>query len=80
MTSLNLRYFDGESWLDEWDSAADANSLPRAVEIGIQIANNATNGTGESQERRLVQSFAIPCGVWAKQEQDSGNSEQGGSR
>jgi type II secretion system protein J len=80
VTSLNLRYFDGESWLDEWDSTADANSLPRAVEIEIKIANKATNGTDESGERRLIQSFAIPCGVWAKEEQESGDSGQGGSR
>jgi len=78
--SLNLRYFDGESWLDEWDSTADANSLPRAVEIEIQIVNNAPNGSGESRERRLVQSFAIPCGVSAKEEQESGDSGQGGSQ
>jgi len=80
VTSLNLRYFDGEGWLDEWDSTADANSLPRAVEILIEIANNTTNGTGESQERRLVQSFAIPCGVSAKPEQESGSSPQGGGQ
>jgi type II secretion system protein J len=79
VTSLNLRYFDGESWLDEWDSTADANSLPRAVEIEIQIANDSTNGAGESQQRRLVQSFAIPCGVSAQEEQNSGASGQGGS-
>lgn len=79
VTSLNLRYFDGESWLNEWDSTADANSLPLAVEIDIQIANNGINGTGESGQRRLIQSFAIPCGVWARQEQESEESPQGGS-
>jgi len=64
VTSLNLRYFDGDGWLDEWDSTADANSLPRAMEVDIQVAYNATNGTGRSpsQTRRLVQSFTIPCG------------------
>lgn len=80
VTSLNLRYFDGESWLDEWDSTADANSLPLAVEIEIQIRQGRTNGTGESQERRLVQSFAIPCGVSAQEEQESGAAGQGGSQ
>ncbi|MFH1716302.1 MAG: GspJ family type II secretion system protein [Planctomycetota bacterium] len=79
VTSLNLRYFDGESWLDEWDSTADANSLPLAVEIEIQIAGSPTNGAGKSQERRLVQSFAIPCGgAAATEEQDSAGSGQGG--
>ncbi len=79
VTSLNLTYFDGEGWVDEWDSTADANSLPPAVQIDIKIANKATAGTSTTRERRLVQSFAIPCGVWAKQEDQSAGSEQGGS-
>ncbi len=76
--ALDLRYFDGESWLDEWDSTADANSLPLAVEIEITIAGSSTNGTGKLQERRLVQSFAIPCRAAATEEQDSAASGQGG--
>ena len=79
VTSLNLLYFDGDGWVDEWDSTADANSLPLAVQIDIQIANNTINGASEPQERRLVQSFAIPCGVWAKQEDEDADSGQGGS-
>ena len=79
VTSLNLLYFDGESWVNEWDSTADANSLPLAVQIDIQIANNTINGARAPLERRLVQSFAIPCGVWAKQEDESADSGQGGS-
>jgi len=65
--SLNLRYFDGDDWLDEWDSTDDANSLPQAVEVDIQIAytgkNTASSRNRDTQreKRRLVQSFAIPC-------------------
>jgi prepilin-type N-terminal cleavage/methylation domain-containing protein len=79
VTSLNLTYFDGEGWVDEWDSTSDANSLPLAVQIDIHIANNAKIVASEPQERRLVQSFAIPCGVWAKREDESTESDQGGS-
>lgn len=71
VVSLNLRYFDGYGWVEEWDSTADANSLPRAVEIDIQIAHDPTHGTGESQKRRLVQTFAIPCGTSSQQESES---------
>jgi len=78
VTALDLRYFDGESWLDEWDSTADANSLPLAVEIEITIAGSSTDRAGKSQERRLVQSFAIPCRTAATAEQDSSASGQGG--
>ncbi len=68
--SLNLRYFDGDSWLGEWDSTEDANSLPRAVEVDIEVAcfGKSSRSTGggrstnkEPEKRRLVQSFAIPC-------------------
>ncbi|UCD53683.1 MAG: prepilin-type N-terminal cleavage/methylation domain-containing protein [Phycisphaerales bacterium] len=64
VTSLNLRYFDGDSWLDTWDSTADANSLPVAMEVEIQVAYQVAGGvkTQKNQTRRLMQSFAIPCG------------------
>ena len=60
VASLNFRYFDGSNWLDEWDSTADANSLPLAVEVDIEIAHK-DKYSKELQKRRLVQSFAIPC-------------------
>ena len=78
VTSLNLMYFDGESWVDEWDSTADANSLPLAVHIDIQVANNVLDGIGQPQQRRLIQSFPIPCGVWANPQDQEADSAQGG--
>jgi prepilin-type N-terminal cleavage/methylation domain-containing protein len=60
VVSLNLRYFDGADWLDEWDSTADANSLPLAVEIDLEVAHPDKHSQ-EPQKRRLVESFAIPC-------------------
>jgi len=73
VTALNLRYFDGDGWLDEWDSTADANSLPVAMEVDIHVAYKTTNGatTQRDQTRRLVQSFAIPCGGEALTETES---------
>jgi type II secretion system protein J len=74
--SLNLRYLDEDGWLEEWDSTADANSLPLAMEVDIQLAYGATgtNGTRapQSQIRRLIQSFPIPCGGEALAESESG--------
>jgi type II secretory pathway pseudopilin PulG len=67
VTSLNLRYYDGDDWVDEWDSTEDANSLPLAVEIDIEVAYFGRNGRivrdgmKEPEKRRLIQSFAIPC-------------------
>ena len=75
--SLNLRYFDGEGWLDEWDSTSDANSLPLAIELGIQVLYNAAKSTAQPQTRRLIQSFAIPCGGAEQQDSESDNSGTG---
>jgi hypothetical protein len=87
--SLNLRYYDeGNGWTNEWDSTADANSLPLAMEIDIQVSYNGTNRSAFSvprsaepstqyearSTRRLVQSFPIPCGGAQQQESESDNA------
>jgi prepilin-type N-terminal cleavage/methylation domain-containing protein len=71
VVSMNLRYFDGSGWVNEWDSTADANSLPLAVEVDIQIAHNGKKQVEEAQKRRLVQSFALPCQTPAQEESES---------
>ena len=75
--SLNLRYFDGDNWLDEWDSTADANSLPLAMEIDIHVFYNTNGSNKEPRIRRLTQSFAIPCGGAAQEESQSENGDSG---
>ena len=74
--SLNLRYYDEEDgWMDDWDSTADANSLPLAMEIDIQVIHNGTGSDKEPQTRQLIQSFAIPCG--GAQEESEANTTTG---
>jgi general secretion pathway protein J len=75
--SLNLRYHDGSDWLDEWDSTADANSLPRAVEIDIEIARDDQRSR-ELQKRRLLQSFVIPCKTAPSDSETTTNGTSGG--
>ena len=80
--SLNILYYDEEDgWMDDWDSTADANSLPLAIEIEIQVLHNGTgvNDSKEPQTRRLIQSFAIPCGGAQKEgETDTTSGASGG--
>jgi type II secretory pathway pseudopilin PulG len=80
VVSLNLRYFDGTRWVDEWDSIEDSNSLPRAVEIDIEVVDTTRSRyksstatatrTDDLPKRRLIQSFAIPCGLTAVTEEE----------
>jgi prepilin-type N-terminal cleavage/methylation domain-containing protein len=74
--SLNLRYYDEEDgWVDEWDSTEDANSLPLALEINIQVIHNekgsSTNVSKDLQMRRLMQAFAIPCGGMKEESEEA---------
>ena len=82
--SLNLRYYDEEDgWVDAWDSTEDANSLPLAIEIDIQVIHNG-NATSqkvseEPQARRLMQSFLIPCGGMKEEsEEETATGTSGG--
>jgi prepilin-type N-terminal cleavage/methylation domain-containing protein len=77
--SLNLCYFDGDNWLDEWDSTADANSIPLAMQIDIQVLYNTKSSDKEPQIRRLIQSFAIPCGGASQEESQSDTNDSGTS-
>ena len=74
--SLNFRYYDGDGWVDEWDSTADANSLPLAVEVDLQIAHK-DKYSKELQKRRLIQSFAIPCKTETTESETTGTSTSG---
>jgi prepilin-type N-terminal cleavage/methylation domain-containing protein len=46
--SLNFRFYDGNDWVDEWDSGVDANSVPLAVEVDIGIAYDDSKAKGAS--------------------------------
>lgn len=44
--AMNIRYFDGMSWLDSWDSTTVENSLPLAVEVSLTIASDEPPSAG----------------------------------
>jgi type II secretion system protein J len=85
VTSLNFRYFDGSDWVDDWDSTEDSNSLPKAVEVEIEVAYFARDGrviknsTKAPETRRLIQSFAIPCQAAQESTEASSSSSSSGS-
>ncbi len=48
--SLNLRYYDGDDWLDEWDSLDSGNAktygkIPREIEIVMTLASEGSSIT-----------------------------------
>jgi type II secretory pathway component PulJ len=59
--SFTLRYYDGTTWYDSWDSTAQGDLLPVAVEVTVELANPP----GTPRDRagyRMSSIVLIPCG------------------
>jgi len=57
VAGLDLRYFDGMDWRDDWDSTAIGNVLPAAVEVTIGLLDEqAPDGV-----REITRIFPLPC-------------------
>lgn len=42
VAGLNIRYFDGEDWVDEWDMEEEGVGLPSAIELTLTITDANT--------------------------------------
>lgn len=51
---LNFRYYDGEEWVDEWDSKA-RNGLPKAIEVVLLMS--------DPSQKRIAFSNIIPVPI-----------------
>jgi type II secretion system protein J len=63
--ALNLRYYDGSDWADEWDSSDNDNALPQAVEITIVLEGPESKADGNNDEEDLyefTETIILPCG------------------
>ena len=61
VVGFTLRYYDGYSWLESWDSTQLNNELPAAVEVTIQLELKPDAYTGNQTSRSYARVFAIPC-------------------
>jgi hypothetical protein len=55
---LNIRYFDGLSWQDSWDSTTLDNNIPSAVELTIEIERTLGERT---RVVRMPRVFLLSC-------------------
>lgn len=93
VVSFTLRYYDGENWLDEWDSTTMENGLPSAVEVTLvfnpaevdaeQRISMESQGASQAREYTMTRIVRPTCYGWtgaAQQEQaQSGTGLQGGA-
>jgi hypothetical protein len=82
VTALNIRYLDGSSWVDSWDSGQRENALPPAIEVSLEVRcrkprEETTRGlvtpVDEDEEDRrftLVVVIGLPAGAPASEEEN----------
>ncbi len=63
VTSFTLQYFDGSAWQPTWDSTAQDNTLPVAVQAVLELDPPA--GSSSRQTSRFTRVFAISCSTAA---------------
>lgn len=57
--SFTIRYFDGSSWLDSWDSTTVNNVLPYAVEMVLELEYQRPSQ--ENGIYRITRVIPLPC-------------------
>jgi len=73
VTALNLRYYDGTTWADSWDSTALNNALPTAVEVTLELER--PNTLGSTQTFRFTRVFIMSCATPPSDDTDSGTAQ-----
>ena len=63
--SFGVRYYDGYSWLTEWDSSLQSHALPLAVELTIEL--NEPRPNDATKPYRLTQIVPLSCGQIAEE-------------
>ncbi|MEO6437497.1 MAG: GspJ family type II secretion system protein [Tepidisphaeraceae bacterium] len=59
--SFSLRYFDGTSWQESWDSTTVGNNLPMAVAITLEIADPRA-AQPDAPSRIITRLVPLACG------------------
>ena len=60
--AVQLRYFDGSAWQDNWDSVSLGNVLPLAVEATLEVQRPRAGAAG-TEGYRLSRVFLLPCAI-----------------
>lgn len=73
LTSFTLRYYDGTTWEDNWDSSTQNYTLPQAVEVTLRFKDADTDGGGV-----ITRVVMLPCA--APVSSSSSSSSSGGAQ
>lgn len=77
---FNLRYFDGASWLDSWDSTTQGDEIPPAVEVTLEMGSILEGGSTRVDYKVVRVLRVLTQGPSATQEGMTVQRGEGGGR
>ena len=76
ISGLDFQYYDGSSWLDEWDSSVENSQLPWAVKVTLTIYDPESNRSSEDGMRDFTRIFMLPSANEETSEQGMGGMQR----
>ena len=61
VNSFSVAYYDGSDWTDTWDSTAEDNTLPVAIQVTLNLDRDDPQGAGGVQTTSYTRIFPVPC-------------------
>ena len=61
VSSLTIQYYDGSNWNTTWDSTAENNELPAAVQVILEMEETAPSG--KTQLVRYTRNILLNCSM-----------------
>lgn len=77
VVSMDVQYYDGGEWLDEWDSTELDNEIPAAVQVVLTLAPELSKDPKDDEEREqayitTTQIIRLPAAETATGSDDGG--------
>jgi prepilin-type N-terminal cleavage/methylation domain-containing protein len=60
---FDIRYYDGSTWLDSWDSTGQDNVIPTAVEVTLEFVLTPEQQDVSERIYRISRIFKLACGA-----------------
>jgi type II secretion system protein J len=61
VNSLTIQYYDGSEWLTTWDSTAEDNTIPTAVQVTLNLDHADALAPGGMTTYSYTRIYPVPC-------------------
>jgi type II secretion system protein J len=82
LAGFDVKYYDGTTWLETWDSTANENQLPRGVQVTLTLLKEEPTRSSRMDDydpyRHFTRTFLLSAGNQEPAQEDSQTGTQQG--